>query len=181
VPSGSYPSAPYSSAPITNGANIIGLLSTPEFIADAYNLPLTNYPPVPNPFYAVARFSAGCYSNHVVAYVRSISGIAAEKPPQNNSIMVGDTLTYRLLIVNAPMPVDTNTINAANSFFARQLAANQRELRLTFRWPQLPNGSLPDNPNHQTFRTTIAGQLTPTNYLGQLLYYYQPQSFTNAP
>src|ERR1035437_4437954 len=57
---------PYHS--ITNGAHIIGLLSTPEFTDLSFN-PTNNL------------FSGG-YSNHVVAYVRSLSGLAAEKPPQ---------------------------------------------------------------------------------------------------
>jgi type II secretory pathway pseudopilin PulG len=171
-----YPTAPYSSAAITNGANIVGLLSTPEFIAN-YS---TNYPPVPYPAYAAVHFNAGCYSNHVVAYVRSLSGLAAEKPPQNNPIMQEDTFTYRVYCVNAPLAVDTNTFNS--SPFARQLAANQRELRMTFLWPQLPNGNV--GAGRQTFRATIAGQLAPTNYngyLNQWLYFYQSQSFTNAP
>jgi len=148
---------------LTNGAHIVGILSTPEFTDD-------NGRAISDPF------NINFTSNHVYAYIRSLSGLAAEKPPQNNSIMLGDTLTYRLLSVNAPVAVDTN-----NAFtpFARQLAANQRELRLTFRWPVLPNGKVVDNGSSpQTFRTTIAGQLVlDTNGF----YFYQPQSFTNAP
>ena len=172
-----YPAGPYSSAPLTNGANIIGILSTPEFIADS---PADNYPAVPDRFYFNGT---DCYSNHVVAYVRSMSGLAAEKPPQSaDSIMFQDTLTYRLFCVNAPMPVDTNVYNLplAQKTYALALAANQRELRLTFYWPQHPNGKL--GPGRQTFRTTIAGQLMPTNYYNDgTLYFYQSQSFTNAP
>jgi type II secretory pathway pseudopilin PulG len=171
VPSGIYPAAPYSSAPITNGANIIGLLSTPEFVLNDAS---KNYPPV------TTLFNTFGYSNHVVAYVRSLSGLAAEKPPQNNPIMQEDTFTYRVYCVNAPLAVDTNTFNS--SPFARQLAANQRELRMTFLWPQLPNGNV--GAGRQTSRATIAGQLAPTNYngyLNQWLYFYQSQSFTNAP
>ena len=41
--------------------------------------------------------------------------------------------------------------------YPAQLAANLRELRLTFLWPLLPNGS-PGN-GRQTFRTSVAGQL----------------------
>ncbi len=174
-----YPVGPYSSAPLTNGANIIGLLSTPEYIADS---PANDFPPVPDRFY----FSgAGCYSNHVIAYVRSMSGLAAEKPPQaSDSILFQDTLTYRLFCGNAPTPVDTNVYNlpADQKAYALALAGNQRELRLTFLWPQHPNGKL--GSGRQTFRTTVAGQLSPTNYNNwdnQWLYFYQSQSFTNAP
>ena len=140
----------YGSGNLTSGAQIIGLLSTPEF--------------------------NGTTSNHIVAYVRSISGLAAEKPPQDNAIMREDTFTYRLLVVNAPVAYDTNSPLAG---FSKQLSANQHELRLTFLWPQLPNGNL--GGGRQTFRTTVAGQLSyqPTN--GLPTYFYQPQTFTNAP
>jgi prepilin-type N-terminal cleavage/methylation domain-containing protein len=167
-----YTAASYDGTPnslyLTNAMRIVGLLSTPEFtdgfggnaISDTFN---TTY-----------------VSNHVVAYVRSISGLAAEKPPQNNQIMQEDTFTYRVYCVNAPLPVDTNTFNPTlQSSFAAQLAANQRELRLTFLWPQLPNGNI--GASRQTFRATIAGRLSWTNYYGDSLYFYQSQSFTNAP
>jgi hypothetical protein len=98
--------------------------------------------------------------------------------------MFQDTLTYRLFCVNAPTPVDTNVyiLSPAQKAYALALAGNQRELRLTFLWPQYPNGKL--GPGRQTFRATVAGQLSPTNYYNwpnQWLYFYQSQSFTNAP
>jgi hypothetical protein len=170
---------------LTNGANIVGLLSTPEFIMDRS---ADNYPAVPDILYpklCLNNLTDGCYSNHVVAYVRSLSGLAAEKPPQaSDSIMFQDTLTYRLFCVNAPTLVDTNVYNLplAQKAYTLALAANQRELRLTFLWPQYPNGKL--GSGRQTFRTTIAGQLTATNYNNwdnQWLYFYQSQMFTNAP
>jgi len=83
---------------ITNGLRIIGLLSTPEFIGIN---PDDNGLPIPSLVF-------GGISNHIVAYVRSFSGLAAEKPPQDNQIMREDTFSYRLFCVNAPMPVDTN-------------------------------------------------------------------------
>jgi len=191
---------------ITNAYRIIGLLSTPEF-TDGIR-------PIPSVIF-------GGYSNHVVAYVRAISGLAAEKPPQDNQIMREDTLTYRLFCVNAPMSVDTNAFflypgwtakaYAQNDrvfyswnywqatastvatdvpgqsskwmkipHYAFEAAANQRELRLSFLWPVLPNGKIGNG--RQTFRATIAGQLSPTNNYGQWLYFYQSQSFrTNTP
>ena len=86
-------------SPINNGTNIIGLLSTPEF-TDVRGFPTNNL------------FSGG-YSNHVVAYVRSLSGPAVEKPPQNNDIIVGDSFAYRILCVNAPVAMDTNLYSLA--------------------------------------------------------------------
>ena len=195
------PNAYYS---LTNGAHIVGLLSTPEF-TDVAGLPIPNV-------------SYGGTSNHVVAYVRSLSGLAAEKPPQDNQIMKEDTFSYRIFCVNAPVAVDTNilyqqgwrplpysfgarvfypwaywqaTANTLASdipgtspswvkvpFYALELAGNLHELRMTFLWPQLPNGKLGNG--HQTFRATIAGQLLPDRNNNNL-YFYQSQSFTNAP
>jgi type II secretory pathway pseudopilin PulG len=156
-----YPAAPF---PINSGTNIIGLLSTPEF-TDLNFAPTTN------------NLFNGGYSNHVVAYVRSLSGPAVEKPPQNNDIVVGDSFGYRILCVNAPVARDTNAL-ALSQPYDKQLAASLRELRLTFLWPQLPNGSL--GASRQTFRTMVAGQLTQIFTNGQWLYFYQPQSFTNV-
>jgi prepilin-type N-terminal cleavage/methylation domain-containing protein len=141
---------------LTNGANIVGLLSTPEFTDLNFN-PTTNL------------FSGG-YSNHVVVYVRSISGPAVEKPPQDNPIIQGDAFGYRILCVNAPVALPSSD---------PQLAANLHELRLTFLWPQLPNGNL--GTGRQTYRALVAGQIVANSVAGNYLYFYQPQSFTNAP
>jgi prepilin-type N-terminal cleavage/methylation domain-containing protein len=150
---------------LTSGSNIVGLLSTPEFTDP------NGYPT--NQSYYNASFNG--ISNHIVAYVRSISGLAAEKPPQDNDIMVGDTFAYRVYCANSPIPMTTGG-------YGDQLTANQRELRLTFLWPQLPSGKV--GFGRQTYRATIAGQLnfaTPFAPFGQWFYFYQPQFFTNAP
>ena len=200
----------YHAAPINSGSNIISLLSTPEF---------TTFSGEP-----VASFINGGYSNHVVAYVRSLSGLAAEKPPQQNSIMQENSFSYRILCVNAPLALDTpplwlsqsyrfrdrvtyvlnngqiayaEWLDANNNslatddpgttptkwtrnFYSQQLAASQREIRLKFLWPQLPNGKV--GANFQNFRATVGGQLVlGTNFsTGHLLYFYQSQSFTKA-
>jgi hypothetical protein len=162
---------------LTNGLRIVGILSTPEFTLGNVNsggLPITS---TFNTFYT---------SNHVVAYIRSFSGLAAEKPPQNNELMQEDTFSYRLLAVNAPIAMDTNMMfNSATSAYVNQLANNLRELRLLFEWPELPNGNV--GAFRQNFRTTIAGQLVMTNYGTYFngiypLYFYQTEVFaTNAP
>jgi type II secretory pathway pseudopilin PulG len=196
---------------LTNGLRIIGLLSTPEYTdAAGEPIPCLNF---------------GGVSNHVVAYVRSFSGLAAEKPPQNNQIMQEDTFRYRLLCVNAPISADTNIFylaplwqnqsypNGTQVFYrwiywqasattgpgdipgqsrlwvkvpvyALEMLHAQHELRLLFLWPQLPSGNV--GGFRQTFRASIAGQLTRTNYgnyfpsIGDL-YFYASQSFRNAP
>jgi type II secretory pathway pseudopilin PulG len=149
---------------LTNGMNIVGLLSTPEYTDNSGN-PTNNL------------FSGG-YSNHIVAYVHSMSGPAIEKPPQNNDIVVGDSFGYRILCVNAPVAADNNSLTNSYNSYNRQLAANLHELRLTFLWPQQPNGKV--GPRRQTFRTMVAGQLAQNPVNGNL-YFYQPQSFVNAP
>jgi len=153
------------SIPLTSGTNIIGLLTTPEYINSINGEPIDN-------------LLTGGISNHIVAYVRSISGPATEKPPQDNQLMQNDAFTYRILCVNAPVATDTNSANL-DSTYTRELAANLHELRLTFEWPQQPNGGL--GTGRQTYRALVAGQLTLQVFNGLNLYFYQPQSFTNAP
>jgi type II secretory pathway pseudopilin PulG len=150
---------------LTNGANIVGLLSTPEFVDTTNLLPIAANP------------NANFFSNHVVAYVHSMSGPAIEKPPQDNSLLVQDSFTYRIICENLPLPVAANTAYTAN------LGVNLHELQLTFLWPQLPNGGI--GRGLQTYRTLIAGQqalVVDSNTVPVVnLYYFQPQSFTNAP
>ena len=151
----------FGSSYLTNGARIVGILSTPQF-TDNGGVPLA-FPPLNG------------YSNHVVAYVRSFSGLAAEKPPQDNTIMVTDAFTYRVYCVNAAVAFDPNN---SLTGFSKQLNGNLHELRLTFLWPQLPNGNV--GSGRQTFRTAIAGQLAQDPNNG-FLFFYRSQSFTNAP
>jgi hypothetical protein len=174
-----YPgSGPLPAMPITNGLRIIGLLSTPEFTTGIGGTPVNDI------------FGRSYFSNHVVAYIRSFSGLAAEKPPQDNQIMQEDAFTYRLLVVNAPVAIYTNDLkNAAALTYLRQLSGNLRDLRLMFSWPLEPNGNI--GGFRQTFRTSVAGQLSVVNYGSapqnyfpgiESLYYYNSQSFTtNVP
>ena len=209
---------PYSSGAITNGANIVGLLSMPEFIANIVNLPFTNYPAASGLIDVAQRYGkVNCYSNHVVASVRSISGPAAEKPPQENQIIQADAFTYRIYCVNAPVAMNIPPTWQAQSYdvgdqvyhngviwqatattvpgdvpgsdvvptpwmqnsYINQLGGNLHELRLTFLWPLRPNGKLGNG--RQTFRALVAGQIMRINSFGQSLYFYQSQSFVNAP
>ena len=226
---------PRGGAPLTNGANIIGLLTTPEFIGASGDAG-RDAPgqPIPSLFF-------GGISNHIVAYVYSISGPAAEKPPQDNQLMQQDSFSYRVYCVNAPMAINTNDFfiypNPSALFmgiwspsipypsnaivfedwtywsapedapadanpvlpsrrippywqidpdYSLESALNTHELRLSFEWPQLPNGSL--GSGRQTFRTMVAGGLqfqppifnSPVPY-NTNFYVYQSQSFTNSP
>jgi len=159
---------------LTNGMHIIGVMSMPEFMDTGFN-PTNNL------------FNGGL-SNHIVAYVRSISGPATEKPPQNNGIVLGDAFSYRVFCVNAPVAMDTNMYLNPTLYpygvppYNQQLAASLHELRLTFLWPQLPSGSVGNG--RQTFRAMVGGQIMRTNVNNEgnqlLLYFYQPQTYTNV-
>jgi type II secretory pathway pseudopilin PulG len=156
-----YGSSVTPSFPLNTGVRIIGLLSTPKY-TDKFGIPINN-------------LANGGYSNHIVAYVHSVSGPAVEKPPQDNGLVVGDSFSYRIICDNVPLEIDTN----APTLYATNLTANLHELRLTFLWPQRVNGSL--GAGHQTYRSLVAGQVLQTNDANGTLYFFQSQSFTNAP
>jgi len=158
---------------LTNGARIIGLMSTPEFTDGIGGSPLSSIVNIPYT------------SNRVYACVRSFSGVAAEKPPQNNDIMRGASFSYRMLCVNAPVPASAAVMAGTGTNYAafeHQMAVNLRELRLMFLWPVLPNFSVGLNHEHQNFRADVAGSMSLTNNNGISLYFFEPQSFaTNLP
>jgi type II secretory pathway pseudopilin PulG len=173
--------------PLTNAANIIGLMSTPEFLlaqtaAPGAGVLYTNN--IPNDF---------VYSNHVVVYCHSISGPAIEKPPQDNPILQQDSFSYRIFCVNAPDAPNTNDyLNPPGpTAYDDQMLAAAHELRLTFEWPQLPNGNV--GSGRETFRTMVAGQLShqpplnPFTFPASTVWYdsnlwaYVSGSFTNTP
>jgi hypothetical protein len=118
---------------LTNGLRIIGLLSTPEYtdVLGGKPIPSLNF---------------GGVSNHVVAYVRSFSGLAAEKPPQNNQIMQEDTFTYRVLCVNAPMSMDTNVFNLAPLWQSQAYVNGSQVLYGWVYWQAIANPSATDVP-----------------------------------
>lgn len=176
--------------PLANGATIIGLFSKPQIA------------PRPN--------SPGYLSNSVVACVRSLSGPAVEKFPQNNPVILGDAFSYRMVAEVTPyVPFDLNTTNFAQvglsapdaatrlnySRVVMNLQTNSHSVRLLFRWPLLPNGNVGNG--RQTFRTMVGGRLPPYMYnnFGQLvsapdnlpfpvltrLYFFQPSTYVKAP
>jgi type II secretory pathway pseudopilin PulG len=168
--------------PLTNGAHIIGLLSTPKFT------------PFPYPAVAPVNPMAPPYqSNYVVAYVRAMSGAVVDKVPQNNPVILGDAFIYRMIVENFPyVPIDTNGICldclAANGLSPSQMAdrtnqmlmvwamqTNLNDLRLKFRWPVLPGGKLLDF--NATFRGMVDGKMWPSNDNSQPVYFVQPSTY----
>jgi type II secretory pathway pseudopilin PulG len=155
--------------PLTSGFRIVGLLSTPKYV-------VTGGARVPV-----------LHSNYVVASVRSLSGAADEKystapvsgapwafAVQTNPAVKQLSFNYRLIpdvvphavydrdwtnftaYLRSPQPNDWQW--RSNYWLtARNLQANLYDLRLTFRWPDLPNGSVGNG--RQAFRTVAGGQL----------------------
>ena len=137
---------PYSGAPsypITNGLRIVGILSRPKILPMATN-------------------NAGFYSNHVVAFVRSMSGSVADKPPQTSGDVLDLAFQYRMVV-----EVNTNTAyyNPTNrSQVTKNLQANLYDLRFLFRWPLLANGDTGNG--RQLFRAMVGGSITSANESG---------------
>jgi type II secretory pathway pseudopilin PulG len=166
---------------LTNGAAIIGLLSTPVW---------TSVFPGHGP-------PGGRYqSNYVIAYVRAFSGAEVDKVPQNNPTILADAFIYRMIVENYPYAaVDTNAfcmncpaasglspIQKAQRQYAEYaemlLQTNTHDFRLRFRWPVLPSGQIP-NYGEATFRQMATGEMLQTNYPGatQPLYFMQPSIY----
>jgi prepilin-type N-terminal cleavage/methylation domain-containing protein len=170
---------------LSNGTRIIGLLSTPKY-----------FPPPPPP-----GFGGTFQSNYVVAYVRAFSGSAVEKAPQGNQTIRDAAFTYKLIAENISyVPVDpglidlspagTASLTNAQQLIGRTnlahraqiLQTNSHDLRLTFRWPQLPNGDIGNG--RVTFRAFTGGWLLPTKdfYVlptvpDQPLFFFQPSTY----
>jgi len=137
---------------ISNGFRIVGLLSTPKYVG----------------------LGGGFRSNYVTASVRALSGLAAEKSPQDNPDVLGGAFGYRMIVENQPLPS-----NDGLTPFGKQLTNNLRDLRLTFRWPLSAQGRVGNG--RQSFRTTIGGDVIRTNDLGHPLYFFEPRAFAFAP
>ena len=177
--------------PITNGLRIVGLLSTPKYYG---------------PGYAPILFGVGGFvSNHVVATLRAMSGSASDKAPQNNPSVQEMAFTYRVICevipygsgnplvpyssawatdwtnyTIYPSPLDWQW--RSNYFrYAENLQADLYEVRLLFRWPVLPNGSL-GKEGRQVVRAVTAGPLQATSDPLQptpILSFVQPRSFVS--
>lgn len=165
---------------LTNGHRIIGLLSTPRYTPAPVNVG-TNF----------------FHSNYVVAVIRSVSGPASEKFPQNNASVQELSLNYRLILDIAPPEVfdpwqgfsrstnDVDFLTYSNHWvFARNIQSNLHNVRLTFRWPVLPNGQI--GSARQSFRTEVGGSLVPVqdpwHPSGTVSnYFFQARNYVKAP
>jgi type II secretory pathway pseudopilin PulG len=149
--------SPFSS--LTNGFNIIGLLSMPKYAL--YSLPVQSPPTV------------YIWSNSVTAVFRAINGPAVDQGPSQASRDFAFQYQVTIEIVpaaNSPYMAQTanwvnlaapNFINITNpssatvDALAQNLQNNLYDIQLTFRWPVLPNGQL--GGGKQVFRSSVAG------------------------
>jgi hypothetical protein len=139
----------------------------------------------------------------VTSYVRSLSGPANEKFPQTNQVVQELGLTYKVISdisdsayyaplwtnYNDPVLVnnrDTNEMILRSNYwvYAKNLQANLHDVRLIFRWPILPNGSVGNG--RQVFRTMVGGQILATNDNGYPpnlanLFLFEPRAYVKAP
>lgn len=161
---------------MTNGQSIIGLLSVLK-----YN---------ENGFHRV--------TNTVTARVRGLTGSAVEQGRANEDF----SFTYQLQVEIVPFITKQVSMSSTNYLFndpndpapanadlkaawekerkinwieAKSREQNTSEIRLTFRWPLLPNGNT--GPHRKVFRVLATGEQVFTNRLP----YFQPQSFAVRP
>lgn len=144
---------------LTNGLQIIGLLSTPK----------------------IERLSDGSYrSNSVVARVRAISGAAVDQSKFNNE------LAFRYLLKAEVIPFGQRPPGLTSSSIeeirrAENLFNNLHDVKLTLRWPLYQRGDRWDTGRGlKTFRTLVPGELASFK-LGRgerYLYWFSPRQFT---
>ena len=131
------------------GHDIIGLLSTPKY----------------SPTFGSGR-TAYYYSNYLVAVVRSMSGAASEKYPQNNPVVQDLGLTYRMIVEVIPCSFADPSMGYTNN-------TDLNEVRLTFRWPYNTQNGV-TGPGRQVFRSTVSGLYT--NEPNGLFHFIQPRT-----
>lgn len=160
--------AGYTPVLITNGARIVGLLSTPRIV------------PLDDTHFA---------SNYVIAYCRAMSGNASEKPQQANADVRDASFTYRMVVDVTPVGsvdpegLQTNEVD-------RILRDNLAEVRLLFRWPlkesYVPSLAL-DRPaagnSKLVSRSQVSGRIYRDNTLDQPrtktpFYFVQPRDYS---
>lgn len=180
---------------ITNGARIIGLLSTPKFI----------YHALPGTYFDITNRVIAT-SNYITAYVHAMSGAAVEKTPQNNADVRDLAFRYRMVSEVVPYAGwDTNWVQfdpknlaayATNSlnrqaYESCRVEANRyqnlSDIRLLFRWPLLPKPRMEDGilidtgKGRQAFRVMASGDLMRTNDFGMPVHFFTPHAYVRYP
>ena len=163
---------------LNSGAEIVGLLSTPKYVA-------TND--------GFVTFGWGYYSNTVIATMRAINSPAIDQGPNGTNfafyyqvqVEVMPSAEYAYAWANpaalkrnvtAPGYVTAASQSPADVQTAAALQNNLNEIRLTYRWPILQGNRL--GGGRQVFRSSVAGTMTATNSgYGPNLYFIQPLTY----
>jgi type II secretory pathway pseudopilin PulG len=146
---------------LTNGAQIIGLLSTPKIVS---------YP------------NGSFVSNYVYAYCRAISGAAVEKAPQDNPDVRDLAFSYRMVVELAPVGV-TDPEGILTNRVDQVVRNNLTDVRLLFRWPVqrpvVPNQPDPPTGNgRMSLRTELSGGIALMPDAANIPFYYrQPRDY----
>lgn len=168
----------YEAAGFTNGAQILGLLSTPKYLQTNRNRVI---------------------ETTVFAYVRALTGSAVEKPDLARNRIANDlAFSYRLtseVIPFNPVPASETNFHAfglrdvdrlvrSNQWLrAVNLERNFHEVALTLEWPLIPRaGQITVGGNRKQFRTLVSGAMRATNTSSRLpmQYLFQPSTFILA-
>ena len=138
---------------LDSGSNIVGLLTTPKYMD---------------------VLGPGEYlSNNISAAVRSISGPASEKFPQDNPALQDLGFSYRMICEVTDFglsPVSSNGLNPRPV----TLQSNLHQVRLLFRWP-LAKGT--NAPGRQSFQTLVSGRLTNQPPPFEQFWFLEPQVY----
>jgi type II secretory pathway pseudopilin PulG len=139
--------------PFFSGYEILGILGTPHMQLAA----------APNP-------DGAYFSNYVYAYVRAMSGVAADLPPQDNRDIQDNAFSYKLIVQSTPVGShDANYANILTNQSDHTLRENLRDVRLLFRWPlrsSVQQASQPDPAvgiGRLVYRTQVSGHVTLVN------------------
>jgi hypothetical protein len=136
---------------VESGYQIIGKLSIPG------GTPALNQPAM-----VVSR---------VEAKVRSLSGAAVEKGQFNRD---DPTLTFSYLLTSEITPILSGHPFAAPGL-TNNLLPHLHEVRLTFRWPLLPNGDY--GTGKKVFRTVVSGVLQEDGDPQSFVFFFRPNTF----
>jgi type II secretory pathway pseudopilin PulG len=153
---------------LTNGHQIVGLLTVPKYIFDpAANVIITN---------------------HVTALVRAITGSAMEKSKSARDMAFAYRMTSEVVPMNVYPPASTNFTASGLSLtnmlirsnlwrLARTEAQNFYQFRLTLQGPVIPKGKSYDVlGTPKTFRTLVGGWVDATDG-----YFVLPSTFVQVP
>jgi hypothetical protein len=135
--------------PFLSGYEIMGILGTPHM----------ELAPAPNP-------NGAYFSNYVYAYVRAMSGVAADLPPQDNWDIQDNAFSYKLIVQSTPVGShDANYANILTNHTDYTLRDNLRDVRLLFRWPLRSSVRLAAQPDpavgvgRLVYRTQMSGHV----------------------